>query len=97
MATTDTTTNQPLRAQVEDQGAAIVEGPTRAEAAALVAAAAPLTIDEAAAWLGVNHHTVRRMIARGELKARRWGRKVIRIDAADLKRAGRLIPAGGAR
>lgn len=93
MATTDTTTNQPLRAQ----GAAIVEGPTRAEAAALVAAAAPLTVDEAAAWLGVNHHTVRRMIARGELKARRWGRKLIRIDAADLKRAGRLIPAGGAQ
>lgn len=43
-----------------------------------------LTIPDAANRLGVNPATVRRMIARGELKAYRYGPRLIRIDPADL-------------
>ena len=43
-----------------------------------------LAVDEAAQVLGVNAKTVRRLIIRGELKARHVGRLVrIRVDALD--------------
>ncbi|MGW5854937.1 MULTISPECIES: helix-turn-helix domain-containing protein [Micrococcus] len=43
-----------------------------------------LTIAEAADRLQVSAVTVRRMIARGELNAYRYGPRLIRIDPADL-------------
>lgn len=43
-----------------------------------------LTIAETAKYLGVHDHTIRRMISRGELRAYRYGSKLIRIDLADL-------------
>lgn len=43
-----------------------------------------LSVDEVAQVLGVNAKTVRRLIIRGELKARHVGRLVrIRVDALD--------------
>lgn len=47
-----------------------------------------LTVDAAADTLGVSPKTVRRLIHRGELRARRLGR-VYRIPAAELERVGR--------
>lgn len=43
-----------------------------------------VTLAAAANTLGVSPRTVRRMIARGELKAYRYGPRLIRIDPADL-------------
>lgn len=49
-----------------------------------------LTIADAAVRLKVSPHTIRRMIARGDLKAARYGRS-IRIDPRDLSRAGHPV------
>ncbi len=46
-----------------------------------------LTMAEAAEWLNVSPDTVRRMIARGELQARRYGPRLIRIDPAEVQAA----------
>ena len=43
-----------------------------------------LTIPQAAELLAVSPDTIRRMIARGELRAYRYGPRVIRIDPEDL-------------
>ncbi|KZE65742.1 hypothetical protein AWM60_10350 [Micrococcus aloeverae] len=45
---------------------------------------AQLTIPDVARALNCSPDTVRRMIARGELRAYRYGPKLIRIDPADL-------------
>lgn len=47
------------------------------------------TMEQAAELLQVSPETVRRWVARGQLRARRFGPRVIRIDAADL--AGRPV------
>lgn len=49
-----------------------------------------LTLEQAAERLACSPYTVRRMIARGELKAARYGR-LIRIHPRDLERAGRPV------
>ena len=49
------------------------------------------SIKEAADYIGVTTYTVRRMIDRGELKARRFSKRVIRIKAYDLDRAGEPV------
>lgn len=46
---------------------------------------AQYTIRDAADLLGVGESTLRRMIARGDLRAYRYGPRLIRIDAADLR------------
>lgn len=46
---------------------------------------AQLTISDAATLLGASPNTVRRMIARGDLRAYRYGPRIIRIDPADLR------------
>ena len=46
------------------------------------------SIKEAADYYGVNPWTIRKMIDRGELKARRISDRVIRINARDLTKAG---------
>lgn len=53
--------------------------PTVANAVAL------FTVSGAAERLNVSPDTIRRMIARGELKAYRYGPRLIRIDPADLE------------
>lgn len=45
-----------------------------------------LTIAQAAEWLQCSPYTIRRMIARGEVRAYRYGQRVIRIDPADLRK-----------
>lgn len=52
-----------------------------------------LTIHGAAEALAVSPQTIRRLIARGELKAYRVGGSV-RIRAEDVETAMRLIPTG---
>jgi len=60
-----------------------------------------LSLDQTAHELGCSRDTVRRMIARGELKAYRVGKRLIRIRRRDLERAMRpvtrvdLVTAGG--
>lgn len=55
-----------------------------------------LSVAEAADVIGVEHRTIRRMIANGSLPARRVGKtRVIRIAAVDLDRVMRPIPAPG--
>ena len=43
------------------------------------------TLRQAAEVLGVGESTIRRMIARGDLRAYRYGPRIIRIDPADLR------------
>lgn len=43
-----------------------------------------LTIPQAAELLAVSSDTIRRMIARGELRAYRYGPRINRIDPEDL-------------
>jgi excisionase family DNA binding protein len=52
-----------------------------------------LTVAEAATRLGVNHKTIRRAIARGELAARRIGPRLIRIRISDLDALGSPLGA----
>ncbi|CAM3583036.1 helix-turn-helix domain-containing protein [Occultella aeris] len=49
-----------------------------------------LTIRQTAEALSCSTDTIRRMIARGDLKGRRFGR-LIRIEASDLARAGKPV------
>ena len=44
-----------------------------------------LTLAEAAKYLATSPQTIRRMIARGDLRAYRYGPRIIRIDPADLR------------
>lgn len=53
------------------------------------------TIADVAEYLGISVETTRRMIARGELRAYRYGKRLVRIDPADVAAMAR--PIGGAR
>ncbi|WP_430867386.1 helix-turn-helix domain-containing protein [Demequina aurantiaca] len=50
-----------------------------------------LTINDVGVVLACSPDTVRRMIARGELKAVRVGKRLIRVRRADLDRAMRPV------
>jgi excisionase family DNA binding protein len=55
-----------------------------------------ISVNEAAERLGVEHKTIRRSIARGDLKAYKVGRTAaIRIDVAELDALLRPIPTTG--
>lgn len=54
-----------------------------------------VSVDRAAAIKGVSTKTIRRMIARGEIEARRFGPRLIRVNLASLEQAGQ--PIGGGR
>lgn len=56
---------------------------------------AELSVADAAARLGVDHKTIRRAIARGDLAARRVGQRLIRIRVADLDAFGTPLGPGG--
>jgi excisionase family DNA binding protein len=45
-----------------------------------------ISIEEAAGRLGVSTWTIRRMIHRGEFKAYRLGRKILRLKEEDVTR-----------
>jgi excisionase family DNA binding protein len=55
----------------------------------------PIGVREAVERLAVSEKTIRRGIADGTLPARRVGRKVIRIQVADLDRFAQHIPTAG--
>ncbi|MPM60062.1 hypothetical protein SDC9_106909 [bioreactor metagenome] len=46
---------------------------------------------QAAEWLQCSVFTIRRMIERGELRAYRYGPRIIRVDLADLQRLRRPV------
>lgn len=50
-----------------------------------------ISISETAVRLSCSDKTVRRMVARGELEARKFGKRMVRINAASI--AG--VPIGG--
>lgn len=54
-------------------------------------AATWISIQQAADLMSCSTKTVRRLIARGTLPARRIGTRMIRIDAADLDALGRNL------
>ncbi len=51
----------------------------------------PLTIPQTAEYLQCSNDTVRRMISRGELKASRFGPRMIRIDPLDLEKVRKPV------
>lgn len=53
------------------------------------------TIAEAAEWIGVNPRTIRRMISRGELEARRIGPRLIRVRMDKLDSLGQPLAWNG--
>ena len=56
------------------------------------------SIHEAGDYLGVSVDTIRRMIARGEIEARRFGSRTLRVNLLTLDEGGRLLGSyrGGA-
>lgn len=47
------------------------------------------TMEDAAAEIRVDKATIRRMITRGEIEAKRFGPRLIRVNISSLLRAGR--------
>lgn len=54
------------------------------------------TLDDVAVHLGIHRESVRRMVAQGELRAYRYGRRIIRIDPADVLNMRRTLGAAPA-
>jgi excisionase family DNA binding protein len=52
-----------------------------------------VSVEEAAAYLGLNVRTIRRYIADGKLPAYRVGTTLIRVDQADVDALIQLVPA----
>lgn len=49
------------------------------------------TMEEAARYLGVSAKTIRRMITRGEIRAKKFGPRTIRVDMDSLEQSGRSL------
>jgi excisionase family DNA binding protein len=54
-----------------------------------------LSVEAAATYVSVSTQTIRRHIDTGELPAHRFGKKLVRIEQADLDAMMRRIPAAG--
>lgn len=54
-----------------------------------------LTLDQVADELQMSKRAVRRLVSRGELKAYRIGRNVIRVDSDDLPAVLKLVTPNG--
>ena len=52
-----------------------------------------ITVAETAQRLGLSVPTVRRMIARGEIPARRFGKRTLRVPVEALAAVGRPVAA----
>ncbi|SIR56231.1 DNA binding domain-containing protein, excisionase family [Microbacterium sp. RURRCA19A] len=50
-----------------------------------------ISVEETAGTLGVSTKTVRRMISRGVLEARRIGPRLLRVPVAGLAQTGRQV------
>ena len=50
------------------------------------------TIADAAARLGVHHHTIRRRIAEGKLPAYRFGPRLLKLNPAEVDDCLRAVP-----
>lgn len=50
-----------------------------------------ISIPEAAEYLAVNPKTIRRMISRGEIEAKRFGPRLIRVNLATINASGRTL------
>lgn len=48
-----------------------------------------VTMDDAAAEISVSRKTIRRMITRGEIEAKRFGPRLVRVNISSLIRSGR--------
>lgn len=55
-----------------------------------------ITLQLAAERLQTSQLTVRRLISSGELHGYRIGKRMLRVDAAEVDRLGEQIPTGGA-
>jgi excisionase family DNA binding protein len=55
----------------------------------------PATVAEGAAYRRVSTRTIWRYIAKGDLRAYRFGSKLVRIDLDDLDRLTRRVPTAG--
>lgn len=64
---------------------------TRASDESSTSLAAYVTIADAAKVIAVDPKSIRRMIARGEVEARRFGPRLIRVSLASLEKAGRPL------
>lgn len=49
------------------------------------------SVTDAALYMGVSPRTIRRMISRGEIVAKRFGPRLIRVDMARLAESGRPL------
>ena len=56
-----------------------------------VAGSQYLTIEQAAELLGASKTTIRRLIKHGNLKAYRYGPRMIRIKPSDIERMGQVV------
>lgn len=54
------------------------------------------TTRQTATYLQVGERTVRRMIADGHITAHRMGRRLVRIDLAEVDHAFSVLPSGAA-
>ncbi len=53
------------------------------------------TVQDAANYFALSVDTIRRMISRGDIDARRFGPKLIRVDLASIEAAGRPLQYRG--
>ena len=53
------------------------------------------SLPDAASYAGVCTRTIRRRIADGSLPASRFGRRLLRVDVADLDKLFRPLPTAG--
>lgn len=53
-------------------------------------------ISQASEYLSVSPATLRRMISRGEVDARRFGPRLIRVNLASIEKAATPLAYGGA-
>ncbi len=52
-------------------------------------------IDEASEYFSLHRDTIRRMITRGEIEAKRFGPKLIRVNLASIERAAKPLQFTG--
>lgn len=50
-----------------------------------------VTLDEASEHFSVSRDTLRRMISRGEVEAKRFGPRLIRVNLSSIEAAGRPL------
>lgn len=54
------------------------------------------TMEDAALYLGVSSKTIRRRIADGSIRAKKFGPRLVRVDMHSLEQSGRAMNWAGA-